>query len=213
MTMPLSDSPSEDEIVEGCRQGRDWARRALFDQHHKAVYHVLLAKSGDAAEAEELAQDAFLRAYRTIGDYRGSGKVRSWLIRIAVNAFYDRKRRETTYRRKLRTLRAGPEETAPEPPSSLLEDPEESAGRRELGELLWRALERLDGDRRDVVVLHDVQGHTYAEVAEILGIPRGTVASRLSRAHVELREILADVLGDDGIRKLASFVLKDEEEG
>ncbi len=143
----------------------------------------------DTALAEDAAQDTFIKAWTAIDSFRG-GLVRPWLLRIATNRCYDILRAKG--RRPADSLDAELFEAEPEwtSQSGIAEHPEQHASRRELSSFLERALGMLAEDQRMAIILSDVQGNSYEEIAAITGVAIGTVKSRISRARLRLREII-----------------------
>ncbi len=174
-------------LIEETCAGSLAAFDALVRRHERAVYSVALRLVGRSGAAEEVAQDTFLRAYGALGRFQGSD-FRPWLMRIATNRAYD----------ELRRRRRAPEsldEFIFEPPTTWTatvrqEDPIARTERQELGALLTAALRKLPFDQRAAIILSDVQGYDYTEIAAITGVSYGTVKSRLSRARARLRTIL-----------------------
>ncbi len=147
------------------------------------VFGVALRMLGNRAEAEEVAQEAFVRAHRALGDFRGDAKLSTWLYaitsRLCLNRLASGERRLASQGEDalLRLSDAGPR------PDAALE-------RRELETALGRAIAELPEDRRIVVVLRDVEGLSYEEIAQVLELELGTVRSRLHRARADLKEKL-----------------------
>lgn len=160
------------------------------------VYALLLRLTQDAEEARDLTQETFLQAFRYIASFRGESDLRTWLYRIAVNQARNR-RRWWRRRKQSDTISLDqPDDTTGEAFSARLacetsETPEACALRNERERHLLRALGSLNNDAREVVVLRDIEGLSYEEVAEALGTNTGTVKSRLSRARAELRRRLS----------------------
>ncbi len=157
--------------------------------HQDQVYSLALRFMGRRAEAEDAAQEAFLRAYRAIRTFRGE-HFRAWLLSITANACRDELRRQR--RRPTRSLDdRGPDgEAAALDPADPGPSPESVALNSDLRAALERALLQLPEEWRLVVVLADVHGLSYEEVAEAARLPLGTVKSRLSRARGRMRDIL-----------------------
>jgi len=147
------------------------------------VFGVALRMLGNRAEAEEVAQEAFVRAHRALGDFRGDAKLSTWLYaitsRLCLNRLASGERRMARQGEDalLRLSDAGPR------PDAVLE-------RRELETALGRAIAELPEDRRIVVVLRDLEGLSYEEIAQVLELELGTVRSRLHRARADLKEKL-----------------------
>jgi RNA polymerase sigma-70 factor, ECF subfamily len=158
--------------------------------HLSAAYDLARWLTRDDQRAEDLAQTACLRAVRFFAGFRG-GSARAWLLRIVRNAFYDslaearREKRELS----LEEERAGGRE--PADPS----DPEIELLRRADGEVLRRALDQLAAPLREIIVLREIEGLSYREIAEVCDLPPGTVMSRLSRARQAMQELVLRASG------------------
>lgn len=164
---------------------------AIVARHERAVYSLCLRLLRDTAGAEDAAQEAFIKAWTAIATFKG-GLVRPWLLRIATNRCYDILRAKA--RRPADSLDAELFEVEPvwTSQSSPGDDPEYHAARTELSSHLERILDQLPDDQRIVVILSDIHGYPYEEIATITGAAVGTVKSRLSRARGKLRDILRD---------------------
>lgn len=201
-------NPSADEmLVDRARQGKLDAFNQLVLRHQGLAYGVAYRMLGDADSAADATQDSFIKAYRRLDQYHGNGtSFRSWLMRIVVNTCYDvlRSRRRHSERIVSFDLDCGDDDW-----NSNLRDPgerpEEYVLRREDGERIQAAIEALPVDQRTVLILSDIEGLPYNEIAGITGVPAGTVKSRLSRARARVRKlILAGQPGttDKGARHL-----------
>jgi RNA polymerase sigma-70 factor (ECF subfamily) len=180
---------AELELVQRARTGELAAFNSLVLRHQDAAYGLALRFLSSREAAEDATQEAFIRAYRAIGSFRGE-RFRSWLFSIVANACRDElRRRRRRPQRSLDEAREQPDRADLDPvdPDPT---PEAQALSGELREALERSLMQLPEDWRLVVVLSDVQGLSYEEIAESAGVPLGTVKSRLSRARARLREIL-----------------------
>jgi RNA polymerase sigma-70 factor (ECF subfamily) len=184
-TPPL---PDEAAVIERAAAGDRMAFTQLMDHYQNACYGLAWRLLGDADHAADATQDAFLHAYRAIHSYRG-GVFRSWLLRITANASYDILRR--AQRRPASPL-PDPEEGAPELPDPAAVNPVAEAARSELYRHLEAALQLLPPDQRTAVVLCDVYGMDYTEVAAMTESALGTVKSRIHRGRLRLRELLAE---------------------
>lgn len=151
------------------------------------VYTMAYRLTGDDEEARDLAQDVLVRLDRGLSRYR-EGNFEGWLYRTTVNAFRDRLRK----RKRLR------EDLLPEEPSGMSTGVvvEEALAQKELHDVVQRALVKLPPEYREAVVLRDLQGHSYEEIAEILEIPAGTVRSRIHRGREALRQLLEPYVED-----------------
>ena len=189
---PATPDALEDEaLVRRAQAGDLDAFNQLVVRHERPVFNVALRLLRDVGLAEDATQDAFIRAWQNIGSFQ-TGSIRSWLYKIATNRAYDMLR--ASARRPAGSLEAEMVEIEPiwSAGGAGDESPDAHALRRELSIYLERALIALPDDQRMVVMLVDVQGLDYHEVAESMGIALGTVKSRLSRARAKVRQALAD---------------------
>ena len=190
--LPLPAEARDDEALVRAAQGGDLeAFNLLVLRHERPVFNVALRLLRDVGLAEDATQDTFVRAWQAIRTFQ-TGSVRSWLYKIATNRAYDMLR--ASARRPAGSLEAEPVEIEPlwTTGGAGDESPDSHALRQELSIYLERALTALPEDQRMVVLLVDVQGLDYHEVAEAVGIALGTVKSRLSRARAKVRQALAD---------------------
>jgi len=180
-------------LIAACLAGRTDAFGILVRRYQDRLYPTVLRLTGCAEDAHDLLQDAFLKAYEKLGSFHGESSFYTWVYRITVNlALSDRRKRRTTWR--LRVDRRGePFDTADDVHQT---DPSLPLERAERDALIQAALNALAPDHRAVVVLKDLDGLRYEEIAETLGVPIGTVRSRLHRARYELRQRLRGVIGE-----------------
>ncbi len=170
-------------FLDRLRAGDAPAFEELVMTYQHRVFGVALRMLGSRAEAEEVAQEAFVRAHRALAEFRGDAKLSTWLYaitsRLCLNRLASGERRLTRQGEDalLRLSDAGPR------PDTALE-------RRELETALGRAIAELPEDRRIVVVLRDIEGLSYEEIAQVLELELGTVRSRLHRARADLKEKL-----------------------
>jgi RNA polymerase sigma-70 factor (ECF subfamily) len=179
----------DERLIQNAQQGDLPSFNTLVTRHQRSVYNVCLRMLRDSALAEDAAQDTFIKAWTSIGTFRG-GLVRPWLLRIATNRCYDILRSQG--RRPASSLDAELVESEPQWTSqtAIAEHPEGHATRRELSAFLERALGELPDDQRLAIILSDVQGHSYDEIAQITEVAVGTVKSRIFRARARLRELV-----------------------
>jgi RNA polymerase sigma-70 factor (ECF subfamily) len=175
-------SPDEEMLVERARRGDPDAFEELVVSYQSLAFRTAFVIAGDAADAEEAAQDAFVKAHRALGRFRSGEPFRPWLLTIVANEA--RNRRRSRGRRAALALRAAH-------PDALGEDPEAAALASERRERLLTAVERLRDDDRDVLACRYFLGLSEEETAAALGIARGTVKSRTHRALGRLQEELA----------------------
>lgn len=171
----------ERQLVDQAKAGQRIAFERLVRLHQQKVYAVALGILRDKAEAQDVAQDAFLRAYKHLARFSGTSFY-AWLYRITVNLCYSR----------LRTRMHGHvplDDRVPEPLDRTF-SPELALGNNELRETLQRALSALPRPLRAVLLLREVDHLSYEELAQALGWPQGTVMSRLHQARKRLQEVL-----------------------
>lgn len=173
-------------LLARCREGNELAWEALVRQNSARVYALALHYLGDAEEARDVAQEIFVRIYRHIDRCPDAPHFVPWVIRIARNACVDQLRR----RRARPPGRDVPVEEAPEL-AAPAPDPAQAWAATSRRDLVRRALQALGRLSREVLLLKEIQGLSFEEVAEILDVPVGTVKSRSNRARIELaRKVL-----------------------
>ncbi len=193
---PPSPSAEDAALVQQARHGDVHAFQRLVLRYQDRLVNTCWRLSGNREDAEDLAQEAFLRAFAAINGFQRRSGFYTWLFRIAVNLAVSH-RRKVGRRPALSLHEAGPVPDGVDPGSRRpgpSDDPAAVLGRRESHGLIEAALEALDDDHRAVVVLRDVEGFDYREIAAILEVSVGTVKSRLHRARMSLRERLAPVV-------------------
>lgn len=192
LTIPLEDA----ELVEQCRNGNLTAFGRLVTKHQDHVLNTCWRVCGDRQEAEDLTQEAFIRAFESIGQFAGRSRFSTWVYRIALNLAISARRKDRHRRtHSLDEARCRQEDEPQRPAIERLASsepaPQDRLFSREEGRGVLAALERLDDESRAVIVLRDVEDLSYDEIAEILDVPNGTVKSRLHRARLALRDQLA----------------------
>jgi RNA polymerase sigma-70 factor (ECF subfamily) len=186
-----SDADEDERLVRQAQQGSLDAFNQLVTRHERIVFSVCLRILRDASAAEDATQDTFVKAWTSISTFQG-WMLRPWLLRIATNRCYDVLRAQR--RRPAESLDAAAVEVEPTWSSQVGggEDPEGFSARNELSAYLEKALGLLPEDQHVVVVLSDIHGYGYDDIAGILDIPVGTVKSRISRGRAKLRQFLSE---------------------
>ncbi len=183
--------PTDQELIGRARTGDERAFRVLVDRYESAVAATVIGMLGPGDDADDVGQETFIRFYRALGDFRGDASVKTYLRRIAVNLSLNAlKRRRRFALRFLSRDRA--REPLPEPPAEQRDDVES----REAQARVRAAIDRLGPKHRPVVVLRMIEGCSTRETAEVLGVPEGTVLSRLSRAMEQLAADLGPYVRD-----------------
>jgi RNA polymerase sigma-70 factor (ECF subfamily) len=174
---------SHKDVIQACQRGDDEAFRVLFETHKDRVYSIALRYAGDSATAMDIAQETFLKLLSSIRQFRGDSSFDSWLYRMVVNSCLDHHRRKRRFLplvdEMLDVFRTSAEDALHE----MLQDEQE--------ERVQQVVAQLPEDQRIVVVLRYTEGLSYEDIAEVLGCRRGTVASRLNRAHKALERRLS----------------------
>lgn len=186
----------EAALVERCAAGDEFACAELVEEHQRMVYQLALHLLGERDEALDLSQEVFLRVFRTIHTFRGQSSLRTWIYRIVVNQARNRHR---WWRRRHRSEQVSLDEHMALHGDHLsgngLTAPDRVLARKELATRIWRALDGLPFEQRTAIVLRELDGLSYEEIAFSLGVAVGTVKSRLTRARQALRTELRGVNG------------------
>jgi RNA polymerase sigma-70 factor (ECF subfamily) len=174
---------SEANLVNHARQGDAVAWETLVGQHQEAVFRLAYLLLGDADEAQDAAQEAFIRAFRSLAQFDPARPMRPWLLKITSNLVYNRRRALGRYLAALQRLvrLAPPPLVTPGPDDALPSDD---------SRLLWQAVRRLNAADQEIIYLRYFLELSVAETAETAGIAPGTVKSRLSRALERLRRVV-----------------------
>jgi RNA polymerase sigma-70 factor, ECF subfamily len=185
-----------DLVAQAC-EGRDHAFRELLARYERPVFSLVLRMVRDRALAEDLAQEAFIRAFQAIHSYDPSYKFSNWILKIANNLTIDhlRKRRLDTV-----SIHGSPHARSEEEAErtgitleSRTESPEEFTEHRELGSRIEAAIGQLRPEYRTAILLRHVEGYAYEEVAEVMEVPLGTAKTYIHRARAELKSLLSGV--------------------
>ena len=184
---------SDERLVERFQQGDQQAFDLIVDRYEQKVWHLAFRLTGDQEDAFDLAQEAFLKVYRYLMLFRGQSSFSTWLYRIVTNSFYDEMRKS----KRRPTIAVSLDDAIITDEGEVVRElcssdagPEELSLQRELQKTIQAALLGLPEDYRVVLILRDLQDHSYEEIAAILGLNLGTVKSRLSRARLALRKLL-----------------------
>ena len=177
------------ELVRRCLAGEQGGWKTLVRQHHGRIYNLAYRYTGRFDEAEDLAQEIFVKVYRGLGVYRPeSGSLVGWLLRVGRNHIIDRYRQSKIERSRTDSLDDRFERIQEKPTREP--DPAQALERQERADMIHHALLRVSLDLREAVVLRDLEGLTYEEMARMLGVPLGTIKSRISRGRAELARIV-----------------------
>lgn len=178
---------SDSDLIEQSKKGNQNAFRQLVERHQQRVRVTVIGMLGENAEAEDTAQEVFIRFYKSLNEFRGDSELTTYLTRIAVNlSLNELKRRQ---KRNSRFLFFQKDEKQPQ-----IEDLSANPAQFDTREMIQKALQILEPDFRSVVILRLIEGRSVKETAEILDLPQGTVASRLARAQKKLQQILRKIM-------------------
>jgi len=175
------------ELVRRVRRGDDAAFRRVVDIHGPRLYLLAVSMLGNRHDAEDAVQDTFTGAFRGLGGFQGRASLKTWLTRILVNNI-------AKLRRSRRVRKAWPIDEVGEPPSAVPAGRATETVRADMRMDMAAVIRRLSEEHRVVILLREIQGMTYDEIAAVLAVPRGTVEPRLFRARQKLKQLLGDYL-------------------
>ena len=178
----------EKKLIERASGGDPEAFNRLMEQHERRMYAVALRMCANREDAQDCLQEAMLRVYRAIGGFKGESSFSTWVYRITMNTCLDE------LRRRKNKQSASLDDLLDEgwAPADERTSPEKHAVRAETARMLHQTIRELPEDMRAAVVLRDIQGYSYEEIAKILDINVGTIKSRISRGREKLREKLRE---------------------
>lgn len=181
----------ENEIVRAVLSGQTDEFEKLVAAYEKQVYHIALKMTGNKEDAFDLSQDTFLKAYRSLGSFRGESSFGTWIYRLAANLCIDFLRKQQR-RGKVVSLDDADDSGRPMELSDLRFEPQSAMEKRELSMQIREGLEKLPPDQRFILILRDIEGLSYQEIADTLKMEPGTVKSRISRARARLAKLLTE---------------------
>jgi len=177
--------------AQDCLAGDEAACSRLVTDHQRMVYQLSLHLLSDQQEALDLSQEVFLRVFRTLGQFRGQSALRTWIYRVVVTQASNRRR---WWRRRQQSRQVALDEHVAThgdlPDQRPFTKPDQVAEQQQTARQVWEALDKMPFDQRAIIVLREIDGLSYEEIATSLGVAVGTVKSRLARARQHLRELL-----------------------
>lgn len=193
------------QLVERVQQGQTEAYGELVRRYQDRVFNACWRICGHLEDARDLTQEAFLKAYEGLGNFRQQSGFYTWIFRVAVNLSLSHRR--NVHRRRTVSLDAASAGTQAEELVNWVrgesdDDPTRGPGEAELHAAVAGALQKLDDDHRAVIVLRDIEGFDYQEIAKILQIPHGTVKSRLFRARIALQQAIAPAISRENLKRV-----------
>jgi RNA polymerase sigma-70 factor (ECF subfamily) len=209
---PLSSSPADDELVELTRRGDRDAYRQLVERHQGRLLRVALDIVKNREDAEDVVQETFVKAFLSLHNFKGDSSFYGWIYRICTNMAIDIRRKASrrggthveykeSYSVKERSgsdASDGGPLTIPGQHLQTVEGPHDALVRKETGKKLQDVLTELSEEHREIIVLREIDGLDYEEIASVLGLPKGTVMSRLFYARKAMQKALKDLAPANG---------------
>lgn len=178
----------DEKLVERCLRGEDAAWETIVSAYGKRIFNLSYRYTGRKEEAEDLTQEAFIRVYQNLKTYRPeAGNFVNWLLTLSRNVIIDRYRQT----RRFRQTGGSEELEALNIEDDRLPDPQRAAEQEEAAEFLHEGLRSLPVELREALILRDIEGMAYEEIARLMSVPEGTVKSRINRGRLELAKLLA----------------------
>jgi len=182
------------EVIENCKAGDEKAFAEIVLQRQKRVFNIACRMLGNSEEAKDLAQEVFISVFESIKDLREEIKFDAWLTQITLNHCRNRwkylKRRQYFSSDSLDDPVETEDGSMPRAISDPSDNPEILFEKKMIQQWIQKGLLKLKGDQRELLVLRDLQGYSYEEMGEALGLPEGTIKSKLHRARMDLKEVL-----------------------
>jgi RNA polymerase sigma-70 factor (ECF subfamily) len=175
------------KLVERCLQGDDAAWETVVSSHARRIYNLSYRYTNRKDEAEDLTQEIFIRLYQNLKSYRPeAGSFLSWILRVARNLIIDRYRQTRRYQQT-----GGSEElNSMNLTDDRIPDPLQAVEQMEVSRFLQDGLQSLSPELKEAIILRDIEGMAYHEMADLLRVPEGTVKSRINRGRLELAKLL-----------------------
>ncbi len=189
-------SPDDRSLVRAAQSGDTQAFRTLVERYQRRVYQLALGMMRDSDEAMDITQETFVRVHRYLPSFKGDSSFFTWTYRIAMNLCLDAARKRGRTERVEMDERDAEIESRMDPPSAALAGPHEAALNAELKAKIGEALASLSEKHRAILLLREVEGLSYEDLARTLGIRKGTVMSRLFHARLKMQRKLREYLGD-----------------
>jgi RNA polymerase sigma-70 factor (ECF subfamily) len=192
------DAGDDRKLVRAAQKGDADAFRKLVEKYQRRIYQLAVGMLKDPDEAMDIAQETFVRVHRYLPSFKGDSSFFTWTYRIAMNLCLDAQRRKGRSERI--EVSEGDEaeiEAAMDPPSAALAGPQRAALNAELKGKIEEALAGLSENHRSILLLREMEGLSYEELAKVLGIRKGTVMSRLFHARLKMQNKLREYLGEE----------------
>lgn len=186
---------SDAKIVQRCVQGDAGAWEGLVRMYSGKLMNMAFRYTGSYSVAEELTQDVFIKVYQNLNSFKAdSGSLQNWVLRVGRNLIIDHYR---AHKKEKNVAGSEELEVLDFSDDASLPGPFESLYLKEKAEFLYKGLQRISPELKEAVLLRDIEGFAYQEIAEMLSIPEGTVKSRINRGRIELARALKKMKGDE----------------
>lgn len=185
--VPDSQDPIDARVIRACQEGDREAFRQLFEAYKDRVFSIACYSLGNQAAADDVTQQIFVKLFTRIGQFRGDSEFTTWLYRLVINSCLDERRKQKRFL---------PVEEFPMSKAIYKKSPETGYERREIAGSVREAIGGLKPKMRLPIILKYIEGLSYEEIAGVLGCSKGTVASRLNRAHKALAKRLGHLRGE-----------------
>ncbi len=190
----MNDNRDELELIERAGRGDGDAFGELMRRHESMIFNAVMGIVRNTEDAQDITQEAFFKAYRSLGSFRRDSRFSSWVYRIAVNTAKDHLRSEARHPHVSLDKDSEDDDGESEPmqvaDESVSADPQASAEKNETRRIVRAALARLSENHREILILRDIEGYSYEDISDMLGLELGTVKSRINRARVALKQEL-----------------------
>lgn len=196
--MEQAEALDDRALVVRTQEGDRDAFSALVVRYQERIYNLVLRGLGDADGALDVAQEVFIKAFRGLERFQGESQFFTWLFRIAMNETISARRRRERRGKPVSLDRENADGEKLSDPPGTLEDPGAAAASKDDAAMVQAAIAGLDEEQAQVILLRDIDGRSYQEIAEILEVPLGSVKSRIHRARQALKDRLAKTVGRQG---------------
>lgn len=179
----------EKKIIAEAQQGKESAFAQLVELHQKKVYNLAYRMTGNHEDAMDVSQEAFLKAWKALPNFKGDSSFSTWMYRLTTNAAIDFLRKQKPKDSLTSTYEADEEGTELQIPDTSI-SPETALMHKELGEFIQEGMSKLPSHQKEVLILREMEGLSYQEISSTLAVDLGTVKSRIARARTTLRSFL-----------------------
>lgn len=188
---------NDDELILRLQQGNEWAFQLLVRRFQKKIFSIAFGITLDTQESQDIVQEVFFQVYKNIGNFKGEASLSTWLHRITVNRCLNWKRQWLRRFKRFHSPVTNLDDESAKTPAANLPSPESRMISAQIGQQIEAALKTLPAQARAIFILRELEGLSYAAIAEAIGIKVGTVRSRLFYARQRLKAILEPLVEDE----------------